>query len=87
MCLLELDRFSEADADLDSIAERYAGSPARIEAPQSILVIVEHLLPHPGERARVRELLALARVGVDRTGDMRLRAILGELELEFARGD
>jgi serine/threonine protein kinase/tetratricopeptide (TPR) repeat protein len=81
LCLLELDRVAEAEAELDLVAERYTDSPARVEAPKTILMIVQALLEHPGQDDRLRSLLALARLGIERTGDNRLLAILGELEL------
>jgi serine/threonine protein kinase/tetratricopeptide (TPR) repeat protein len=82
LCLLELDRLAEANAELDLIADRYADSPARVEAPKTILMIVERLLEHPDpdQNDRIRELLVLARIGIHRTGNTRLLAILGQLE-------
>ncbi len=86
ICLLELGRVAEATAELDTIAERYTDSPARVEAPKTILVIVQGLLEspnptaQPGQRDRIHDLLLIARYGIERTGDLHLLGILAELE-------
>ncbi len=80
ICLLELDRVAEADAELDQIADRYPDSPARIEATETLSRLAERMLAIPGQASRVGELLAVARQGIRKTGDTRMLAIVGELE-------